>query len=195
MKNLYRELKNRQQKEMNAFPLGACFCKEQFADMMQKWDLTENDTDKIYSIGYGCYIRKSDHAAFHEMLDRHERERKEAIAADKTGDGYIYQMFLAELADHEYCITYDYEDTVFFYRNTYTKSPNNECGKIFSIHHIICQNVHIVRIQHVYIYKSLFGKTAQIIKRQINAAVIQFPVLFIKTHSSEQQFRKIIIHP
>ena len=45
------------------------------------------------------------------MLDRHEQERKAAIAADKTGNGYIYQMFLAELADHEYCITYDYEDT------------------------------------------------------------------------------------
>lgn len=94
MKNLYRELKNRQQKEMDTFPLGSCFNKEQFADMMQNWGLTENDTDKIYSIGFGCYIRKSDHAAFHEMLDRHERERKKAIAADKTGDGYICQMFL-----------------------------------------------------------------------------------------------------
>ena len=111
MKNLYRELKNRQQKEMNAFPLGSCFSKEQFADMMHQWGLTVNDTDRIYSIGFGCYIRKSDHAAFHEMLDRHEQERKAAIAADKTGYGYIYQMFLTELADHEYCITYDYEDT------------------------------------------------------------------------------------
>ena len=105
MKNLYRELKNRQQKEMNAFPVGACFSKEQFADMMHRWGLTVNDTDKIYSIGFGCYIRKSDHAAFHEQ------ERKAAIAADKTGYGYIYQMFLAELSDHEFCITYDYEDT------------------------------------------------------------------------------------
>lgn len=104
MKNLYRELKNRQQKEINAFPLGACFSKEQFADMMQNWGLSVNDTDNIYSIGFGCYIRKSDHAAFHEMLDRHEREQKAAIAADKTGNGYIYQMFLAELADHEYCM-------------------------------------------------------------------------------------------
>ena len=111
MKNLYRELKNRQQKEMNAFPVGACYSKEQFADMMHQWGMTVNDTDKIYSIGFGCYIRKCDHAAFHEMLDRHEQERKAAIAADKTGNGYIYQMFLAELADHEYCITYDYEDT------------------------------------------------------------------------------------
>ena len=94
MKNLYIELKNRQQKEMNAFPLGSCFCKEQFADMMQKWGLSVNDTDKIYSIGFGCYVRKSDHIAFHEMLDRHERERKAAIAADETGDGYIFRCSL-----------------------------------------------------------------------------------------------------
>ena len=39
---------------VNAFPLGSCFSKEQFADMMHQWGLTVNDTDKIYSIGFGC---------------------------------------------------------------------------------------------------------------------------------------------
>lgn len=29
MKNLYLELKNKHEKEMNAFPIGACFSKEQ----------------------------------------------------------------------------------------------------------------------------------------------------------------------
>lgn len=111
--NKYTELKNKQEKEINAFPLGAAFSKEQFAEMMHKWGLTENDADKIYSIGGGCYIRKSDHAAFHEMLDRHDRERKAAIAADTTGNGYIYDMFYAELSNHEYCITYDLTDTVY----------------------------------------------------------------------------------
>lgn len=111
--NKYTELKNKQQEEVNAFPLGAAFSKEQFAEMMRKWGLTEDDTDKIYSIGGGCYIRKSDHTAFHEMLDRHDRERKAAIAADTTGDGYIYDMFYTELANHEYCITYDLEETLY----------------------------------------------------------------------------------
>lgn len=111
--NKYTELKNKQQDEVNAFPLGAAFSNKQFAEMMQNWGLTENDTDKIYSIGAGCYIRKSDHAAFHEMLDRHERERKAAIAADTTGKGYIYDMFYTELADHEYCITRDLQDTLY----------------------------------------------------------------------------------
>ena len=45
-------------------------------------------------------------------MDRLDREKKEAIAADTTGDGIIKDMFLYELANHEYCITYDLEDTL-----------------------------------------------------------------------------------
>ena len=110
--NKYEELKTRQEKEMNAFTLGACVSKQQFEEMMTKWGLTTTDTDKIYSLGGGCYIRKSDYTAFHEMLKRFEKERFEAIAADTTGDGFIYDMFLSELANHEYCITYDLEETL-----------------------------------------------------------------------------------
>ena len=111
--NKYTELKNKQQAEINAFPIGAAFSNKQFAEMMNKWGLTENDADKIYHIGGGCYIRKSDHKTFHEMLDRHEQERKAAIAEDPAGDGYIYDMFYTELADHEYCITHDLTDTLY----------------------------------------------------------------------------------
>lgn len=110
--NKYTELKIKQEKEINAFPLGAAFDNKQFAEMMNKWGFTESDTDKIYSIGGGCYIRKNDREAFHEMFDRHEKERKAAIAADTTGKGYIYDMFYAELSNHEYCITYDLTDTL-----------------------------------------------------------------------------------
>jgi hypothetical protein len=108
----YVQLKARHEKEINAFPLGACFSKQQFEEMMTKWGLTVNDTDKILSIGYGCYIRKSDKEAFNELNARHKKERADAIAADKTGAGYIYQMFMYELANHEYCITFDLEPTL-----------------------------------------------------------------------------------
>ena len=109
--NAYKQLKDRQQKEFDAFPLGAAFSKKQFAEMMQKWDLTENDTDKILSIGFNCFIRKSDRERFHEMNARHKKEKQDAITADKTGDGFICAMFYYELGNHEYCITYDLEDT------------------------------------------------------------------------------------
>ena len=46
------------------------------------------------------------------MLDRFEQEQKAAIAEDTTGNGYIYDMFYTELANHEYCITFDPEDTL-----------------------------------------------------------------------------------
>lgn len=109
--NAYRKLKEKQEKELNAFPLGACFSNKQFEEMMAKWGLTVEDTDQICSLGGGCYIRKSDRLKFLDMLARFEREKQEAIAADTTGEGFIYEMFLYELANHEYCITYDLEET------------------------------------------------------------------------------------
>lgn len=110
--NKYQELKDQQQKEFNAFPLGVAFSKEQFANMMAKWNLTVNDTDKICSLGAGCYIRKFDIEAYKNIGSRFKQEIDDAIAADPTGDGFIYDMFLYELANHEYCITYDLEDTL-----------------------------------------------------------------------------------
>ena len=109
--NKYRELKNKQQKEMDAFPLGVCFSDKQYEDLMAKWNLTVNDTDKICAIGGGCYIRKTDKAAFLDMFKRFEKEKQDAINEDKTDDGFIYDMFLYELANHEYCITYDTAET------------------------------------------------------------------------------------
>ena len=112
MTNQYQILKDRQQKEFNAFPMGAAFSQQQFTEMMAKWDLLPTDTDEILHIGGGCYIRKTDREAFHKLVDRLDREKQEAIAADTTGDGIIKDMFLYELANHEYCITYDLEDTL-----------------------------------------------------------------------------------
>ena len=110
--NTYQILKDRQQAEFNKFPLGAAFNQKQFEEMMNKWNLTVDDTDKICSIGFGCCIRKDDKDAYLEMVKRHKQERLDAVASDKTGNGYIKDMFLYELANHEYCITYDLEDTL-----------------------------------------------------------------------------------
>lgn len=112
MSNAYRELKEKQQEEFNKFPLGAAFSNEQFKEMMEKWGLKEKDTDKIISLGAGAFIRKVDKEAFLDMNRRHTAQLKEAIAADETGEGFIYQMFYYELANHEYGYTGDLEDTL-----------------------------------------------------------------------------------
>lgn len=110
--NEYAEMKRRQQAEFDKFPLGAAFSNEQFKEMMERWGLTENDTDKIYSIGGGCYIRKADSAALDEITTRFEAERKKAIAEDATGLGFIKDMFAYELANHEYGYTYELDETL-----------------------------------------------------------------------------------
>ena len=110
--NTYKALRDRQSKEMNAFPLGAAFSNKQFEEMMQKWGLTVDDTDKICSLGAGCFIRKSDKQAFLDMMKRFQDEKKAAIEQDKTGEGFIFDMFLYELGNHEYCITYDLDETL-----------------------------------------------------------------------------------
>lgn len=106
--NKYRELKSKHQKEVDAFPFGFAFNQKQFDEMMSKWGLTPDDTDKIYKIGGGGYVRKTDADAMHEMFDRHEAERKAAMQDDE----YLYQMFSYELGNHEYSYTQDLTDTL-----------------------------------------------------------------------------------
>ena len=99
--NKYAELRNRQQEEFNALPLGFAFGDKQFEEMMKKWGLDpEKDLDKIYSVGYGGYIQKKDAELLHKTRERHDAEMEAAIEADKTGEDFIYQMFLYELDKH-----------------------------------------------------------------------------------------------
>lgn len=46
------------------------------------------------------------------MFESHHQEIADAIAADLTGDGFIYDMFDYELANHEYAYTQDLSDTL-----------------------------------------------------------------------------------
>ena len=111
--NEYQKLRDRQQQEFNALPLGFAFSDKQFAEMMQEWGLDpEKDTDKILSIGYGGFVQKKDADLLHTTTARHEAELSAAIEADKTGDGFICDMFRAELDNHEYSYTMDLSDTL-----------------------------------------------------------------------------------
>ena len=111
--NKYTELRTRQQEEVNALPLGFAFSNSQFDEMMRGWGLDpEKDTDKIVSIGAGGFIQKKDRSLMHETFARHERELKEAIASDATGEGFIFDMFLYELDNHEYGYTGDTTDAL-----------------------------------------------------------------------------------
>lgn len=112
--NKYAELRQRQQQETNALPIGFAFGNRQFEEMMRGWGLDpEKDLDKIYRLGStGGYYKKTDAQLIRDTLNRHEAELQEAIYGDKTGEGFIYEMFLYELDNHEYGYTRDTEDTL-----------------------------------------------------------------------------------
>lgn len=110
--NAYLEMQIRQQEEMNAFPMFAAFNKEQFEEGMKKLDLNPTNIKAIQSVGYSMYARKKDMPAFREMCARHYKERANAIAADITGEGFIRDMFIVEMENHEYGYTLDLTDTL-----------------------------------------------------------------------------------
>lgn len=66
----------------------------------------------VISKSKGGYYKKSDAQLIRDTFSRHEAEREAAIAEDKTGEGFIYEMFLYELHNHEYGYTMDTEDTL-----------------------------------------------------------------------------------
>lgn len=105
----YREMKKRQQEEINAFPMAFAFSKTQLTEGMQKLGLQPDDTDQIFPIGGGGFVRKTDVEVFRQMFRLHRLERKSAMDADRTGDGFLLEMFRYELANHEYGYTRDAE--------------------------------------------------------------------------------------
>ena len=111
----YLDLKARHQEEFNAFPLHFAFGEEQIERKITELKLSKNPkkrAEQIVSIGYGGFVLKADYPAFIEMCRRHNRERVEAIAEGEKGGTYLYDMFRAELLNHEYGYTMDVSDTL-----------------------------------------------------------------------------------
>ena len=112
MKNQYQELRERQQTEVNDFPLIFAFNDKQFEEGMHKLGLTTRDTCQMCSIGAGGYCRKSDVPKLHEMFRRHRKELWDSIKGDATGQGFIRDMFLCELNNHEYSYTGEVDEAL-----------------------------------------------------------------------------------
>jgi hypothetical protein len=110
--NKYDEVKERHQKIVNEFPMKFAFSDEQFNQSMKELGLNPKDTDKVISIGEGGFIRKTDVKKFSDMWDTLRKEHNDLIKADKTGEGYIKDMFVSELENHEYGYTYELDETL-----------------------------------------------------------------------------------
>ena len=102
----YRELMNRQQKEFEAFPAFYAFNKEQFEEGKKKLGVVEDS--ELYRGCAGMFYRKKDADTLRAMMRRFDEEKKEAFKDDK----FFYDAVYSELANHEYCITYEDEEAL-----------------------------------------------------------------------------------
>ena len=110
--NAYEEMKQRQQQEVNTFPMFFAFNNKALTEGLAKLGLEATDTDKICHIGGGGYIRKTDLPELKAMLSRHREERDAAAKADTAGTGFAYYMFFTELNNHEFGYTGEYDETL-----------------------------------------------------------------------------------
>ena len=111
--NEYQKMRNRQQMEFNALPLGFAFGQKQFNEMMRGWGLhPERDVKEVTCIGNGGYIQKKDVELLRQTSAQHSQELAAAIEADTTGNGFIFQMFYYELVNHEYGYTGEAEEAL-----------------------------------------------------------------------------------
>lgn len=102
----YLEWRKQSQKEFNAFPMGFAYDNEQFEEAKKELGVKENsELIRVTSCGF---IRKADRDSFLAMNNRHGEQFKRY----KQDKKFVYEMFRYELANHEYVITFDIDDTL-----------------------------------------------------------------------------------
>ena len=104
-RNLYIEYTNKIQDDITKFPMQFAFSDEQLEEGLKELGIKKSEA---LSIGSGGFIRKSDKEKYIAMIERHNQMREELMKNEK----FVYQMFRYELANHEFCITMDYRDTL-----------------------------------------------------------------------------------
>lgn len=110
----YTEMKARHQKEVNALPLGFAFSFDQWHDLLNKWGITEEEAKAgaVLCLGKQALIKATDKDFVIGTFKRIHDEEQAAIKADTTGEGFIYQMFVYELNNHEFSYTADVDETL-----------------------------------------------------------------------------------
>ena len=105
----YQEYQRNREKNANDYKdIFFAFNDDQFNEGMEKLGLEPTDTDKIYSIGHGGFILKATSNQFHTSFKNNHTELQELL----KDDDFLLSALQYELCNHEYCITYELDDTL-----------------------------------------------------------------------------------
>ena len=80
--NAYQEMKKRHQKEIGEFPSFFAFNDKQFKEGMEK--LGVKDTDELCQGFAGMVYRKADAGKLKELMERQDKETKEAFVPSRS---------------------------------------------------------------------------------------------------------------
>ena len=110
MKNLYLEMKERQQKETDNLPIYFAFGDRQLQEKSNElgFESIDDMIKNIVGIGAGGFCKKEDYQNIINTFKKHNEELKENLKNDE----FLQSAFEYELANHEYIITYDISDTL-----------------------------------------------------------------------------------
>ena len=102
----YSIFKRARQQKVNEFPIIFAFDKKQFEAGKERLGVT--DDKALLSVGGGGFIRKSDKEAFNALFVKLDME----LAEELKDDDFLYDAFLYEIANHEYCYSCDLTDAL-----------------------------------------------------------------------------------
>lgn len=117
--NQYTELKKRHEKLINDFPVFYAFDNTQLEEGLKKLKTTK---ENIIGIGYGGFIRKDDKEAYSGMWAIMDKELEQSL----KDEHFLFEAFRYELANHEFIITHDYEDTLRVFNMQYDKLTSKQ---------------------------------------------------------------------
>ena len=110
MAETYEQMKTRHQKEYEDFTKDCVFfaySQEQFDKGMESLGLKPNETHKIFHFDKGAFILRTKSDEQKKLFERFLAEQQQAIDDDTDGTGFVTEMFLYELNNHECSYTGD----------------------------------------------------------------------------------------
>ena len=112
----YRQMTQRQQKEVNAF-LSAhaffAFSPDQYDKGLQKFSIAKEDAPTLLcSIGAGGFMLKDKYNDYVALAEKVYQERQAAIQDPDTGYQFALGMFTDELENHEFSYTQELTETL-----------------------------------------------------------------------------------
>ena len=108
MRQAYLALTEKHREEINNFPIAYAFSEKQLQDALIELGV-ESVKECVTIFGHGDIVRKEDAGKFVDMLERHSKEIKDALIADKD---FAEAAFRYEMDNHEYAINWDGDEEI-----------------------------------------------------------------------------------